>query len=277
VLPSALLEPAADGYELLDAGDGQLEVLRFVPTLGQVEDIALTMSMRMQITGPGVAPIVQNLPPLRQINRVQTTSLGDGRIEAKIACEGFSVDGAAAMMQASIAQIRGFEQTLVYADRGGVIEGNLAIPEDTSAQLAQTFETMRQTFEQVMVRFPEPGVGVGATWRQTRGLDNNGIELEQTSQFEIVARDGDLLTLDMQVTQRPLTDKFTPPNKPGGEVSLLQFDSRGGGRIVYDLAQLMPISARTRIATELTIEATIAGRSQQLTTKIDIELTLERL
>ncbi|KIG18396.1 hypothetical protein DB30_00681 [Enhygromyxa salina] len=282
-LPSVSLEAAASGYELLAVGSEPVQRLRLVPAAGQVENIALTMGLRMQITGPGIAPIVQNLPPLRQINSAQTISVGEGRIEAKIVSERFAVDGAgansqmAAMMQASIEQIRGFEQRLVFDDRGAVIEGALAIPEGANLQLAQTFETMRQTFEQVLVQFPEPGVGIGASWRETRALANNGIELEQTSQFELVAREGDALTLEMQSSQRPLTDKFTPPDKPDGEVSLLQFDSRGGGRVVYELAKLMPMFVHTKTMTEFTIEASIGGRTQQLTTKIDIELKLERL
>ena len=282
-LPSALLEPASQGYELLNAGEGTLEQLRFEPTPGQVEKIRLTMTMHMQISGPGVAPIVQNLPPLQQVNRAQTIAFSDDRIEEKIVFESFVVDGAganaqlAAMMQATTEQIRGFEQTLVYDSRGDVIEGELSMPADTNPQLAQTLGTMSQIFEQTMVRFPEPAVGVGAQWRETSELDNNGIELEQTSQFELVAREGDLITFETQLTQRPLTDKFTPPNKPGAEVSLLEFDSRGGGRVVYELAKLMPSSAQTQIATQFTIETAIGGRTQQLTTKIDIELQLERL
>ncbi|WP_106087567.1 hypothetical protein [Enhygromyxa salina] len=283
-LPSAPLEAAASGYELLTVGHGPAEVLRFGPTPGQIEAFALTMVMRMEITGPGVAPIVQNLPPLQQINRARTISVSEDRVEIGLVCERFLVADAGAntqmgaMMQASIEQIAGFEQTLVYDHRGAVIEGALASPADASPQLTQTFEAMRQTFEQIMVQFPEPGVGTGAIWRDTHALANNGIELEQTSQFELVAREGDLLTLDLQVSRRPLTDKFTPPaSQAGAEVSLLSFDSRGAGRIVYELANMMPIAAHTKSATAFTVEATIAGREQQLTTKLDIELKVERL
>ncbi|PRQ02311.1 hypothetical protein ENSA5_24640 [Enhygromyxa salina] len=282
-LPSAVLDAAKSGYELLAPGVEPLAALRFGPKVGQVERIKLTMTMQMSISGPGMPPTVQKLPPLEQINRAETVSVADGRIEEKITFESFAVDSEgvdaqmAAMMQSTMEEISGFEQTVVYDDRGGVIEGDLDIPDDASPQLAKTLETMGQTFEQVMVRLPEPAIGVGAKWKETSEFDNNGIKLEQTSQLELVAREGDKITLDTQITQRPLTKKFTPPNMPMGEVDLLEFDSKGGGRVVYDLGKLMPDEVNTTVETKFTVEATIAGQTQKLTTEIEIELQLERL
>jgi hypothetical protein len=280
-LPSEQLAAAKDGYELLATGAEPRQTLRFAPKPGQVETIKLTMTMKMAITGPGMPPVDQNLPPIEQINRAETLSVEGGRIEEKIVLESFSVAGSdsspmTTLLRESMAQIEGFEQVMIYDDRGGVIDGELSIPEDAGPQLASTLETMGKTFEQVLVRLPEPAVGVGAKWRETSKFDNKGIELEQTSQFELVAREGERVTLDTQVSQRPLSERFSPPNMPG-EVKLLDFDSKGAGRVVYELGELMPESVETRIETDFTIEAQAMGQTQKLTTHIEIELALERV
>jgi hypothetical protein len=281
-LPSKALAAAVEGFELLLAGDEPRSALRFAPTTGTQEQVELTMRMSMSIAGPGLPPMNQDLPPIKQFNRAETIAVADGRITEKITYEKVTVDAAgvdptvAAAMQTAMAQLQGFEQTVIYDDRGGIIEGTLDIPEGTDAQLAQTLESLTKTVEQAMVRFPEQPVGIGARWKETSQIANGGLELEQTGEFTLVARDGDQITIETLITQTPLSTKFTPAGIPA-ELDILEFDSKGSGRVIYDLTKLMPDSVLTTIDTTFKARAAAEGQTQELTFSMQVELEMKRV
>ncbi|MCA9696209.1 MAG: hypothetical protein KC431_01705 [Myxococcales bacterium] len=274
-------------YEVLSEGSGDKALLRFSPKAGQVERMQLTMTMEISMDfGPAMPPQTQKTPPLKMVNKAETLSVADGKITERVTFERFEIDETAAgtnammatAMKSAMEQLQGFEQKLVYDERGGVLDGSLTIPADANAQVAQSLQNIGNTLEQVMVRFPEQAIGVGGKWRETTELDNNGLRLEQISEYELDGREGNQITLKTTVEQKPLNKEFNAPGMPPGvKLDLVEFDSKGGGKIVYTLGNMLPDSGSSSMDTKVTVGADANGQKQEFTTRIKLELSLERL
>lgn len=273
-------------YELLETGAEPRQELRFTPTAGQVDRTKLSMGMEFELDFGGAMPgTKQAAPEMVLTNMAETVSVADGRITEKVVFESFELGEAsggganemmASMMRGALEKLEGFEQQLVYNDRGGLIEGKLSIPEGADDQIKQNLENIGNSLEQVMVRLPEPAVGVGAKWREISEIENNGVKIEQTSEYEITAIDGRKVTLSTTVTQKPLTKEISAPGMPPNvEVEMLEFDSSGGGEVVFDLDKMLPVSGASKMNTMLKVKADAAGQSQEVTTRIKLDIKVE--
>lgn len=281
------IEPAArPDYELLEAGEGDKVELRFAPKAGQVERMQLTMVMEVSLDfGAMMPPQTQKAPPITMVNRGETVDVQGGKITERVVFESFDVaegDGAnaamATAMREAMSALENFEQRMVYDTRGVVLEGELKIPANTDPQLAQSLDNLGNTLQQVMVRFPEEAVGKGAKWREVTTLESNGLKLEQTSEHSVVAIDGNRVTLSTSVSQKPASKDFEAPGMPPGvEVELVEFESSGGGEMVFDTGYMFPESGSSKMDTSVKVATEVQGQKQEFATNIKLTLTIERL
>lgn len=274
-------------FELLGEGEGDKQLLRLSPTKGQVERMEITMSMELTMDfGAAIPAQTQKTPPITLVNTAETVDIVNGKITERVTFDSFSVDdtvaGAnqmmASAMKTAMSQIEGFEQTLVYDERGTLLEGDLKVPAGADPQVAQSLENIGNTLEQVMIRFPEVAVGVGAKWRETTEIDNNGVRIEQTTEYTIASIEGDTVTFATRVDQRPLSKKLTPPGMPPGvTVKLVGFESEGEGEVVYEQGKMLPKSGKSEMDTTVEVEASGQGPDQKFSTRIQLTLELRRL
>lgn len=273
-------------YELLETGSGPKTKLRFSPKKGQVELMQLTMTMEISLDfGAAMPAQTQKTPPLKLVNKAETLEVSDSKITERIVFDRFEVDASAAgdaamaaAMQKAMGEMKGFEQEMVYDRRGTVLEGELKVSPDANPQLAQSLENIGNTLEQVMVRFPEEAVGVGAKWTETSELDNSGAKIEQVATYELTEVEGDAITLETTIEQTPKTKDFKPPGMPPNvKVELVEFDSKGEGRIVYNLGNMLPDEGESKMDTKVKVAADANGQKQEFTTRIKLNLTLERI
>lgn len=102
---------------------------------------------------------------------------------------------------------------------------------------------IEQAFYQAVYRtvaFPEQAIGVGAEWR-IRQQVMGAIAVDQVTTAKLVARDGDRLTIDVQVEQTPTTAVFQLPNGAGA-LDVDSFALRGSGNVVVDLNVPLPVA-----------------------------------
>ncbi|NVB36463.1 hypothetical protein G6O69_01375 [Pseudenhygromyxa sp. WMMC2535] len=283
-----LAESAEKDFELLEAGSGDKKLLRFAPKVGQVERMEMTMTMEISLDfGAMMPPQTQKTPPMKMVNKAETTAVADGKITTRVIFESFDVDTTAAganaamaeAMKTAMTQIQGFEQLMTYDDRGGVLEGDLKIPAGADPQVAQSLQNLGNTLEQVMIHFPEQAVGTGAKWRETVELDNNGMQIKQVSEYELVEIDGDTIKLESSIEQEPASKDFEAPGMPPGvEVDLVEFDSKGKGEIVYALGNMFPESGKSNMDTKVSLSADAGGgKKQEFTTRIKLQLEVARV
>lgn len=273
--------------EVLSTGSEPRRELRFGPSAGQTETMVLVMTMEITIDmGPG-APIpatTQTTPKITMYNTSTVEKVAEGRIEQKVVFDRYEMgeaEGAAAMMATAMSQafdqMKGFEQRMAYDTRGVVLEGDWTVPPGMDPQLASNLQNVNQSLEQAMLRFPVEAVGVGAKWKEISEIDSNGLKIEQTAEYTVDAIADNAISVSTVISQAPKSKKLSAPNMPAGvEVDLLEFDSKGSGKIELELDHMIPRSGSSTMDTSLTVEAGMGDQKQKVTTKIKMNLEISR-
>ncbi|RVW09009.1 hypothetical protein EGT67_12650 [Prescottella agglutinans] len=96
-----------------------------------------------------------------------------------------------------------------------------------------------------MVAFPAEPIGVGAVWKIHQQV-MSAIALDQVTTATLSARDGDRLTIDMQVEQFPKSPVFELPNG-AGTLDVDSYSLRGAGTVVIDLRSPLPIDGSVTV------------------------------
>jgi hypothetical protein len=269
--------------EVLSTGSEPRQPLRFAPSAGQVDVMKMVMNMTISIDMGGMALPAQTTPPITMYNTSTVETVAAGQITQKVVFDRYEMGDAgpeSAMMVAAMGkafdQMKGFEQRMVYDARGAVLSGDLSLPPGMDPQMAQSLESVNQSLEQAMLRLPEEAVGVGAKWKEVSTIKNNGLEIEQTAEYTAEAIDGNKVSVTSVITQAPKTKTIEVPNMPGATVDLIEFDSKGSGKIELELDHMIPLSGQSTMDTSLTIEADAGGQKQKIKTTIKLDLQITR-
>lgn len=126
------------------------------------------------------------------------------------------------------------------SELGAITALRLAPAPDTSNSARAALE---QAFYQAVYRsimFPDEPVGVGAVWtvRQEVG---GGVTLDQVTTATLTERDGDRLSIQLDVTQMPKSSTWDLPNQ-SGTLDIEDYAMQGTGRITVDLGLPLPVS-----------------------------------
>ena len=100
----------------------------------------------------------------------------------------------------------------------------------------------------------------------------------QRAVYTLAERDGDVLTLDAEITQRlpgDGRDMELAGLPPGAEVDISRMDSSGSARSVLDLTRPMPDDANVTMHMEMDMSVSVEGSAQEMDMVLDIELWME--
>ncbi|WP_449289751.1 hypothetical protein [Nocardia rhizosphaerae] len=139
---------------------------------------------------------------------------------------------------------------LEMSDLGAITELRLAPSPDTPNSARAALE---QAFYQAVYRsiaFPDELVGVGAVWTVHQQI-NGGVALDQVTTATLTSRDGDRLTIDLQVSQIPTDDVWALPND-AGSLDIDGYVMEGTGTIIVDLGLPLPVSGAIEVGGQQT-------------------------
>lgn len=263
---------------LLEAGKDP-QPLRLKPTVGVREGLKMTMLMEMEMAG---APKV-TLPPI--VTRAASTAdrVEGDRIFATLEFESMTVEPKADTQKAMVDQLNsslaGFEAfrgKLEMNDQGALRGGSVNVPQNLPGPLQQTVNQMQESFGKIQVPFPTEAVGVGGKWVAVATLEQGGLELEQTSTYELVRREGDELEVKFRVEQKLLSETFSPPGVPGVEGTIKRHKAGGGGTTTLALGSLVPTRSSMKIDVDMAMTIEAMGQTQDQELKMGILIGLER-
>ncbi|WP_280318275.1 hypothetical protein [Nocardia wallacei] len=123
----------------------------------------------------------------------------------------------------------------------------------TTADAARA--ALERTFYQTVYRsiaFPADPVGVGAVWtvRQQVSNDVQPNEVDQVTTATLTQREGNLLTIALDITQTPQTDAWQLPGNTGS-LDIVDYLMHGTGTITVDLGLPLPVSGAVAIGGHL--------------------------
>lgn len=143
--------------------------------------------------------------------------------------------------------IEGFQLGYYANARGQISVLNLAAPADATDVARTIAEQYLLNIVSSQVVFPEEPVGVGATWTVDTRVSGE-TSLLQTTEYELLSRDGDTVSLKMNITRRPSLGAIQ-----NGETSLvvLSANTTTDAEVSIDLSKPLPDSGQIASTTRV--------------------------
>jgi hypothetical protein len=259
--------------KLTAAGSGPKQALRFTAKAGMKKVLVLAMDMGMTITVGGM-PRTQQVPTIKMSMDIVVASVaanGDIRYDFKLRESEVVTDDpndpVAASVKQALSGMTGLGGSAVVTNRGFTQKVDVNVPAGANAQVVQFVDSLKQSIGQMSAPLPEEPVGVGAKWETTIKLQQNGLELQQVGTNELVALDGNTITLDLGVKQTAAPQTI---EKDGTKVELKSYTGSGGGHTTIDLTQLVPSKAEVSMKADMQMGAGDQDLGMSLDLKIGI-------
>jgi hypothetical protein len=271
---------AAGAPKLLQAGAEPRKVLRLHPKAGDKQSVETTLKMSMETKmGEMEAPSMK-LPVMKMtmdVNVKSVSAQGDITYElvvgdASLGDEPGALPQVVDMLKASFTKLKGMSGQGTVSDRGLSKGVEMKAPPGTDPQSRQTMEQMKEILSGAVPPLPEEAVGPGAKWEVRKTLKSQGMSIDQTSTYELVAVEGDRLTAKTTVAQRAGSQKIQSPAMPGMKLDLNKMVGNGTGELTYDLGQLLPAQATSDLRTESSMSL---GGAQKQTINQKLELNVK--
>ncbi|WP_433561952.1 hypothetical protein ACQP1O_31055 [Nocardia sp. CA-151230] len=131
------------------------------------------------------------------------------------------------------------------SELGAITALKLAPKPDTSDAARAALE---QAFYQAVyqsIAFPPDAVGVGAVWT-VRQQVSGSVPLEQVTTCTLTSRNGNQLTIDLNVVQTPKSTVWHLPNE-AGQLEIVDYLMHGTGTIAVDLGLPLPVSGSVEV------------------------------
>jgi hypothetical protein len=252
-------DPTQPTIKMLGTGAAPRRELRMQFVKGTKEQLILTTNQSISSDGVPVGAV----PTSKMVFDVQVldvASNGDAEIEFEVTgTEVIGRPGIPAMVVTQTRQgldmLEGLRITSFSDTRGFTrdfsVELPPSVPTAMRAQMAEQMTSVGRT----SAPFPLEAIGVGATWELHQTIESRGMRLAQITTFELVEMNADSGTLKTSIVQ--VADRqMLPPPQPGTTAELIELQSKGEGRVDYDLNALV-----TRMSVTLSMDMRIKAKS----------------
>ncbi len=273
-------EPVA--IKLLEAGGDERAALRLKAQVGDQQALEIQAKIGMEIKiGESQLPASQ-LPPTKMPLEITVKSVAEnGDISYEILLgEVTMVEEAGAnpqvvqAMKTAMSGMKGVSGTGKISNRGVSLAMNIK-PMTNGPQAQQVAEQVVESLANFSLPFPEEPVGKGAKWQATRSLKSQGMTIKQTTTYELVSREGDLLTIKVTDEQSAGSQKVQSPVMPGVQMEVVQMSGTGSGEIKADLVKAFPTQGNLTTHSETSLSMNAAGKQQAMTMQMDLSVRLE--
>lgn len=252
---------------LVHAGKGKKVALRMTPTVGRTDTIRTTNTIEMSMEMMGMtAPSIDVPPTWMDLTYAVTEVLDDGSYKAHVvvAATGMAETAAPEIVTGPILEalegMKGFSADLHVAATGQPLSADYALPEE--GELSDQLRQLTEGLGNVSAPFPAEPIGKGATWEALTRVENGGIEVFQRSQYTLLSRTKDQVSIASTVEQTLAPGASLPglPDGAGGEVSA--FSSKGDG--TYNMALDRAVPDVAAVAVDLAMTVSITGEGMPM-------------
>jgi hypothetical protein len=249
--PAQVGTPRGQGeITLVSPGTGARLPLRHRFSPGQREELRLRIQMNMQIAMGDRDANVSAPTMVMDLDLGPTEVTPEGHLRYTYRVTEVTTQGgdeqARAQVGQAIAGLRGAHGTAVLDDRGRVLDFEYELADGADPRLRQQGNSLRDAMTQLLPRFPEEAIGVGAVWRIRDELRLPNMAVGMFTEYRLRSRQGDVVELQMRVRSDDAAVRDLPANA--------QLDISGTGRTRFVLGSL-----ETRSRSQSTAEIGMAG------------------
>ena len=223
--------------QMVSSGNEPRKLLRYHVGKGTSQGLELSIDMTLHAGEMGGAlPTVlmslliaaEDVTPDGSM-KLRTTvvdAIARDRAESKVA---------ATALAGPLDAMKGIALTSTLAPNGRLskseVEGGKQLAPDVQTQL----NAVTASFENVLMPLPDEPVGIGAVWRSSRDITQNGLKLTTVNTFAIIAMTGDTITYTLDTDVHGADQQIT---QAGTTVDIKDITGTGGGRGVLHLDRL---------------------------------------
>lgn len=155
-----------------------------------------------------------------------------------------------------IRSTEGFRLGWRAGDDGGMSTVRLAAPQDATDNGRAVTEQALLKLVSLPVQFPTEAVSEGATWTVDSRVTGESTLL-QTTTYTLNSINGDIVTLDVSVQQRPAISSLSIDGLPGAmemtgqTLNVLNSNTTSEGTLTVDLTKPLPIDGRVSFTTRV--------------------------
>ncbi len=272
--------------ELLTTGTEPRQELRFKPQVNAKQTVTLTMNMDVATSVEGGSgPKFQIPASTMKMDTVVTQVDPNGDIhfqftytDADVVADSTAQPEIVNAVRSTLKKMVGLKGTFVSDNRGQVKSGNFVLPEGLDPMTKQLFQQVSNSLTQLSAPVPAEAIGKGAKWRVTSSLNVAGINLSQTSIYELASFQDNVANLNITLEQQATSQALSLPNLPtGSTMTLKSLKSQGQGQMKIRLDAAMPIQANISVNSNGEMGIKGANNAQETTigTQLSMQMALE--
>lgn len=265
----------ADDVTVIEAGASDRAVMVLKPTAGFSTTSLTSMKMTMEMSGP--MPMKLEMPEVTTKTKATVVSVGaDGSctVESEVLDAGVGGGGDMAVaqeMQAQVVRLKGIgvQSTLDKAGKPTDI-----VVTDSGTAAPEIIEDFKKNLWRGQVVWPSQAIGVGAKWKVTSQVVENGLTINQTAIYTLKAVDGAVAKLSVVIDQGAKLGAVNIPNvPPDATVNLDAFSGKGEGTISLSLINGVPTDVVLSHDMTFTLTIRVVGATQEITNSVSLGLT----
>lgn len=274
------VQKPAEPLTVLDAGAEPRHVLRFHPVEGEVQSLSVTMLIGLDVGMPGAEML--KIPPIKMALSTVPKSVSSNEIAFETVIQDMQVveepgvsNVMAQAIKMSLGEVKDERISSVISDRG-VAKKTGSVPKPNSASAIPGFsDQFTGLFSSSDLMLPEEPVGAGARWQTKRKIKSQGMTMDQTSTYTLVAVDGDILTLKTEQVQKAGSQRIEYPMMPQAKVDLKSATGIATGDLKVDLSKLMPIQGTMSQRNEMEMSMTAGAQRSALNMKTSVRMEFQ--
>ncbi|HEV7557527.1 MAG TPA: DUF6263 family protein [Kofleriaceae bacterium] len=263
---SAATKTVKDGLEIISEGAQPRKLLRYAVAKGTHSPIEVAMDMDLDAGIKNVAP---TLVMVMDIGVDDVTS--DGKMKLRTSINDVSARdrpgaASAAMLKGQLDLMTGTTMTATLGPDGSfkdsAFESSKKMPDAMKEQLAG----MTGNIERIAMPLPAVPVGVGAKWRATKSVAQNGMNVTTVTTFELTKIDGDVFAYKTTVT---ITGPDQAVTMGGMTTQVTGITGSGSGEGTMNLAKLAMTSTQ-----DVHFAATMAAGDDKTELKTSLKVVM---
>jgi hypothetical protein len=239
--------------KVISTGTGNKEKLRFTPKVGSKQTVNITLNKdTLMSIGEFKMPRAKLPAYIITLDSTVTKVDSNGDIHYDIDYSNVNIKGDAQtqpelirVISSQIGQLENFKASAVIDNQGRTKEINYVIPSTVDVNIKFLVEQLSNSLQQVSSPVPEEAVGTGAKWQVSSDTSINGINLTQTTNYELVNVKNGVATLNVNlVQQEKSSQEIDYPGLPlDGILTLQSFKGNAKGTATIELDKVMPVSS----------------------------------
>jgi len=263
-----------------DAGKGKKKTLRFAPKAGLKESMTMVIDMAMEMEMGGQAMPAQDLPSMTMVMDTEINEVkDDGTFTYTFVFTKMDVGASESLPPAAIEQMKqtlggmvGMEGHATMTTRGFSRDSAFVLPETAAKEIQETMDSMSQSMDQMVAPLPEEPVGVGARWTVVSQVTSNGMKIDQTSKYHLLAFTDGGVDLEVEVVQA--APKQTVDLGAQGSFDLVRYEGAGAGTTSLNFSRVMPTNAVIDVKNDAGMDMDMGGQKMQMGVKSTVKNTM---